>query len=50
MPRALVLRHLDALHCKDSDRVLAQALGLVLSGALILGWVALKLTPKRIGA
>ena len=48
--RALILRHVDALHCKDGDPVLARALGLILSGCVILGWVALRLIPKQIGA
>lgn len=50
MPRAILLRHIDALHCKEGDRVLVQALGLLLSGALILACVALRITPKKIGA
>lgn len=44
MPRAIILRHLDALHCRDADRVLAQALGLILSGCLVLAWAGLRLT------
>ena len=52
-PRALILRHvdshIDALHCKDGDAALARALGLVLSGALIIGWAALRFLDK-IGA
>ena len=51
--RALILRHvdsrIDALHCKDGDAALARALGLVLSGCLILGWAALRFLDK-IGA
>ena len=35
-PRALILRRIDALHCKDGDAALARALGLVLAGALLV--------------
>ena len=41
-PRALILRHADALHCKDGDAALRRALGLILSGCLILGWAAMR--------
>ena len=49
-PRALILAQTDALHSRDRDAALARALGLVLSGCLILAWAALKLAPKSIGA
>ena len=49
-PRAILLRQSDALHCKGHDRVIRNALGLILSGCVILGWIALRLTPKQIGA
>ena len=46
--RALILRHvdshIDALHCKDGDAALARALGLFLSGCLILAWAGRRLT------
>ena len=49
-PRALILRHvdshIDALHCKDGDAALARALGLVLSGCLILAWATLRVLDK----
>lgn len=45
-PRALLLREVDRRHCKDHDRALAQALGLILSGALIIGWAALRILDK----
>lgn len=52
-PRALILRHvdsrIDALHCKDGDAALARALGLVLSGCLVLAWATLRVLDK-IGA
>ena len=52
-PRALILRHvdarIDALHCKDGDAALARALGLFLSGCLILAWATLRVLD-RIGA
>lgn len=35
-PRALILRQVDALHCSEGDRALAQAVGLVAAGALWL--------------
>lgn len=44
------MRMLDFLHCKDNDKILAQVLGLILSGVLILAWAALKITPRTIGA
>ena len=40
----------DWLYNPDHDKIVARALGLVLSGALILMCVGLKLTPKKIGA
>lgn len=43
-PRALILRHVDSLHCKDGDAALARALGLVLSGCIILAWAGRRLT------
>lgn len=50
MARALILRHvdsrIDALHCKDGDAALARALGLFLSGCLVLAWVALRFLDK----
>ena len=42
-PRALILAEADRLHCRDHDRALARALGLVLSGCLIIGWALLRL-------
>lgn len=50
MPRAILLRAADNLHRKEGDPVIARCLGMILSGALILAWVGLKLTPKSIGA
>ncbi|WP_435199603.1 hypothetical protein [Janibacter sp. GS2] len=44
------MRPLDALHSSDNDVVIAKTIGLVLSGALILAWAALKLLPAQIGA
>ncbi|WP_162786837.1 hypothetical protein [Janibacter anophelis] len=41
-PRALILREADRLHCKDHDPALAQALGFILGGCLILGWALLR--------
>lgn len=41
---------LDWLLNPAHDRIVARALGLVLSGALVLLWAGLKLTPKKIGA
>ena len=35
-PRALILAQTDALHCRDRDRVVARALGLLTAGALLL--------------
>lgn len=49
MARALILRHVDALHSRDRDAVILRALGLFLSGALIIGWAALRVLDK-IGA
>jgi hypothetical protein len=43
-PRALILRRVDTLHCKDGDAALARALGLVLSGCIILAWAGRRLT------
>ena len=40
----------DWLYNPDHDKIVAQAIGLVLSGSLILLYVGLKLTPKKIGA
>lgn len=34
----------------ERDRIVRNVLGLILAGALILGWVGLNLTPKKIGA
>ena len=36
----------DWLYNPDHDRIVAQAIGLVLSGALVLLWVGLRLTTK----
>ena len=51
MARALILRHvdarIDALHCKDGDAALARALGLFLTGSLILAWAGRRLTGAR---
>ena len=48
--RALILRHvdarIDALHCKDGDAALARALGLFLSGCVILAWATLRFLDK----
>lgn len=38
------------LYPPEHDRIVRNVLGLILSGALILGWAGLKLTPKKIGA
>ena len=42
--RALILRHvdarIDALSCSDGDRALAQAVGMIAAGALLLLWAA----------
>lgn len=35
-PRALILAQTDALHSRDRDAVILRALGLFLSGALLL--------------
>ena len=48
-PRALILAQTDALHSRDRDAALARALGLFLSGCLILAWAALRVLD-RIGA
>lgn len=48
-PRALILRRVDTLHCKDGDAALARALGLALSGCIILAWATLRVLDK-IGA
>lgn len=45
-PRALILAEADRMHCRDHDRVIAQCMGLILSGALILGWAALRILDK----
>ncbi|WP_157986894.1 hypothetical protein [Janibacter hoylei] len=42
-PRALILTQTDALHSRDRDAALARALGLFLSGCLILAWAALRI-------
>lgn len=44
------MRHLDRLHCTDSDVLIARALGLVMAGAFLLLWAGLRLMPKPIGA
>lgn len=44
------VRYLDRLHSASSDRVVLQALGLLLAGAFILLWAGLRLAPKQIGA
>lgn len=41
-PRALVLRSADYLADGTRDAYIARAIGLVLAGALILGWAALR--------
>lgn len=38
------------LYRPENDRIAAQALGLILAGALILLYVGLRLTPSKIGA
>ena len=42
--RALILRHvdarIDALSCSDGDKALAQALGMIAAGGLLLLWAA----------
>lgn len=45
-PRALILAQTDALHSRDRDAVILRALGLFLSGALVLGWAALRFLDK----
>ena len=35
-PRALILAQTDTLLCRDHDRVVARALGLLTAGALLL--------------
>lgn len=47
---AILADEADRLHCKDRDPVLAQCLGLILAGCLVLAWAALRITPKKIGA
>ena len=51
MARALILRHvdsrIDALHCKDGDAALARALGLTLTGCIILAWAGRRLAGAR---
>ena len=48
-PRALILAQTDALHSRDRDAVILRALGLFLSGCLILAWATLRVLDK-IGA
>lgn len=48
-PRALILAQTDAIHSRDRDAVILRALGLVLSGALLIAWAALRVLDK-IGA
>lgn len=47
-PRALILRHvdarIDALHCSDGDKAIAQALGLIAAGGFWLLYIAHRLT------
>lgn len=43
-PRALILAQTDALHSRDRDAVILRALGIFLSGALILAWAGRRLT------
>lgn len=43
-PRALILAQADALHCRDRDAVILRALGLFLSGSLLLAWAGRRLT------
>lgn len=38
------------LYRPENDRIAAQAIGLVLAGALILLYAGLRLTPSKIGA
>lgn len=40
----------DWIYNPRNDRIVAQAIGLILSGALILLYVGLRLTPSKIGA
>lgn len=49
-PRALLLRQVDALHCKDGDAALARAFGLIAGGAFLVLACAHRLTSPRIGA
>lgn len=45
------LGHALADHLYRSEpTVVAQCLGLILAGCLILAWAALRITPKKIGA
>ena len=46
-PRALLLRAADYLADGTRDAYIARALGLVLSGCLILGWAGRRLTGAR---
>ena len=46
----MTVRHLDYLADGTRDAYLLRALGLIASGALILLWAGLHLTPKKIGA
>jgi len=52
--RALILRQVDALSCADNDKALAQALGMIAAGGLLLLWAAshvdarlARLIPKK---
>ena len=50
-PRALILAQTDALHCRDHDRVVARALGLLTAGALLLMAATHRIsTHPKIGA
>ena len=48
--RALILRHvdarIDALSCSEEDRYLAQALGMIAAGCLLLLWAASQLDNR----
>ena len=46
----MTVRHLDRLHCSSGDAYLMRALGLIASGAFLLLWAGLRLTPRQIGA
>ena len=36
----VILARIDALSCSDNDKALAQALGMIATGALLLLWAA----------